>query len=330
MTDSTPKQTLIKSRSSGSLRDSVVESTDIFTSTHLVDSDTEKYKYKGGRRAMLPSISTVNAAQAASTESKDTKVSHFNTLTHVATNDFQPMKKNACQSTQNDSELQQYQNTTVETEKTVNNADFDIFILSNFTPFTGKGDVVQWLAETEDKFTQFRIARCLRYQSISLLVTGDAKRIYVSHRKTIHTFDDFYEFMISTFQASSNSSCSVSSCLSANTLRVTKCDTCQSQIIPKTDTTLSHTNSSCQPDYHTDTNRPNAILHTTMVHGEVSTRDQNALSLNSSNSQVDPAINELRKAIVSNLIKNPKTFKGEKDDVKKWLEDIEHLFDIAH
>ncbi|CAF1553960.1 unnamed protein product, partial [Adineta ricciae] len=167
MTDSTPKQILIKSRSSGSLRDSVVESTDIFTSTHLVDSDTEKFKYKGGRRAMLPSISTVNAAPGVSTESTDTKGSHFDTHTHVATNDFQPMKKNACQSTQNDSELQQYQNTTVETEKTVNNDDFDIFILRKFTPFTGKGDVVQWLAETEDKFTQFRIARCLRYQSIS-------------------------------------------------------------------------------------------------------------------------------------------------------------------
>ena len=29
------------------------------------------------------------------------------------------------------------------------------------------------------------------------------------------------------------------------------------------------------------------------------------------------------------MIKNPKTFQGGKDDVNRWLDDIEHLFDIA-
>ncbi|CAF1495874.1 unnamed protein product [Adineta ricciae] len=53
-------------------------------------------------------------------------------------------------------------------------------------------------------------------------------------------------------------------------------------------------------------------------------------TLNSSSTQIDPALSDLRKAIVGNLIKNPKTFRGGKDDVKKWLEDIEHLLEIAH
>ena len=35
-------------------------------------------------------------------------------------------------------------------------------------------------------------------------------------------------------------------------------------------------------------------------------------------------------AIVGDLIKNPKTFKGNKDDVNKWIDEIEHLLDIAH
>ena len=37
----------------------------------------------------------------------------------------------------------------------------------------------------------------------------------------------------------------------------------------------------------------------------------------------------LRKAIVDNLIKNPKTFQGGSEDIKQWLEDIEQLFDTA-
>lgn len=49
-----------------------------------------------------------------------------------------------------------------------------------------------------------------------------------------------------------------------------------------------------------------------------------------SNSIFDQTQNDLRNAIVGNLIKNPKTFKGGKDDVKKWIEGIEHLFELAH
>ncbi|CAF4735358.1 unnamed protein product, partial [Rotaria sp. Silwood2] len=50
----------------------------------------------------------------------------------------------------------------------------------------------------------------------------------------------------------------------------------------------------------------------------------------SANSESDRTLSDLRKAIVGDLIKNPKTFKGNKDDVNKWIEDIEHLLNIAH
>ncbi|CAF1074002.1 unnamed protein product [Adineta steineri] len=48
------------------------------------------------------------------------------------------------------------------------------------------------------------------------------------------------------------------------------------------------------------------------------------------NFRTDQTLSDLYKAIVGDLIKNPKTFKGNKDDVNKWFEDIEHLLNIAH
>ena len=51
---------------------------------------------------------------------------------------------------------------------------------------------------------------------------------------------------------------------------------------------------------------------------------------NSSSLMLDDTLHNLRKAVIDTLIKNPRTFRGGKDDVKKWLEDIEHLLDIAH
>ncbi|CAF1015037.1 unnamed protein product [Rotaria sordida] len=51
---------------------------------------------------------------------------------------------------------------------------------------------------------------------------------------------------------------------------------------------------------------------------------------NNSTSNFDDVTNVLRKVLFQNLIKNPKTLQGEKDDVTKWLEDLEHLFDVAY
>jgi len=45
---------------------------------------------------------------------------------------------------------------------------------------------------------------------------------------------------------------------------------------------------------------------------------------------LDQTTNELRRAIVRDLVSNPIYFRGAKDDVQKWMEDTEHLLDIAH
>ncbi|CAF4354066.1 unnamed protein product, partial [Rotaria magnacalcarata] len=47
-------------------------------------------------------------------------------------------------------------------------------------------------------------------------------------------------------------------------------------------------------------------------------------------SSSDAVTRDLRKAIMSDFIKNPRIFRGGKDSVKKWIEDIEHLMEIAH
>ena len=68
----------------------------------------------------------------------------------------------------------------------------------------------------------------------------------------------------------------------------------------------------------------------TSILGETSATTSANVTNNLSLSIVDQTLNDLRRAIVANLIKNPKTFKGGKDDVKKWIEEIEHLLEVAH
>ena len=84
-----------------------------------------------------------------------------------------------------------------QSEDEENNESFDEFILRNFIPFTDRQNVLQWLDETEMKFNRFRVVRNLRYAAISLLVEGEARYKYMRHRREIHIFDDFYEFLLS-------------------------------------------------------------------------------------------------------------------------------------
>ena len=48
--------------------------------------------------------------------------------------------------------------------------EFDIFIFDNFVQFSGEENVIEWLNDTEAKFTTMKIARRLRFQAIPLLV----------------------------------------------------------------------------------------------------------------------------------------------------------------
>ncbi|CAF4452773.1 unnamed protein product, partial [Rotaria magnacalcarata] len=177
--------------------------------------------------------------------------------------------------------------------------DFDAFISENFAAFSGNQNVHRWLDETEQKFKEFKISRNLRFQAIALLVEGEAKRKYIKVRKEIHSFDDFYEFLLLHFDADEKSVLS----------------TDNSRLIHQP-ATLRSTSS--------------VSFGATNLIGELPDNKLMSNTIDSSTFVLDETINDLRKAIVSDLIKNPKIFKGGKDDVNKWIDDIEHLLDVAH
>ena len=63
------------------------------------------------------------------------------------------------------------------------NDNFDMLILQNFSPYSGRQNVVSWLDETERKFHQLKVPYNLRLQAISLLIEGEARRKYIQARR---------------------------------------------------------------------------------------------------------------------------------------------------
>ena len=97
---------------------------------------------------------------------------------------------------------------TLPTDNNENNTDkeehenensFDSFILQNFIPFSGEQDVNLWLNETEEKFNRLFISRSLRFTAVPLLVKSHAKKVYIKNRRSIQSFDDFYEILLLHF-----------------------------------------------------------------------------------------------------------------------------------
>ncbi|CAF0887155.1 unnamed protein product [Rotaria sp. Silwood1] len=208
---------------------------------------------------------------------------------------------------------------------------FDSFVLEHFVPFSGKQPVNLWLDETESKFNQFKISRSFRFEAISLLVEGDAKRLYIKNRKAIRSFDDFYEFLLVHFDNNNSSSSTIKSqaiYIPDTTNQQTSCQNesitaAQGKSIDIPDTINSTRHSPCHSTAVAD-------CHTTSIISDTLDNKPGNLTTNSSINILDQTTNDLRKAIVGDLIRNPKVFKGGKDDVNKWIEEIEHLLDVAH
>ena len=213
-----------------------------------------------------------------------------------------------------------------------NDNDFDSFISQNFSRFSGEQQIIPWLDETEDKFIELNIGRNLRFEAVPLLVKGKAKRTYLKHRKEIRSFDDFYEFLLLNFDHSNTDTHnSKSDQPTASHLSNIPASIQTRSAINSTSTAMNVTEVTNLP------RQPPAFCSTALVDigatsilGETSATTSANVTNNLSLSMVDQTLNDLRRAIVANLIKNPKTFKGGKDDVKKWIEEIEHLLEVAH
>ncbi|CAF3770783.1 unnamed protein product [Rotaria socialis] len=208
---------------------------------------------------------------------------------------------------------------------------FDSFICENFVPFSGTEPLHQWLDHTDAMFRRFKISRYLRFQAIPLLVQGNAKRIYIKNRHSITSFDDFYAFLLDNFDTSVTKLNTAKSSLGEHHVEFSKDFEHINNKTTDSKSACGHTTDVTQQLKSCVSNfsklEPN---DTATITGDVSDSkltDNTSLTTCSSS---DAVTRDLRKAIMSDFIKNPRVFRGGKDSVKKWIEDIEHLMEIAH
>ena len=215
---------------------------------------------------------------------------------------------------------------------------FDLFVLNNFSPFSGIENVTEWLDVTDEKFHIFKISRKQRYVAIPLLVIGDAKRTYLPSRGTIKSYDGFYTLLLTRYDVDNSirqnpSSRSYTSTTGQGNLShdlSTKKNVVFDDQRKSLGKTFDLTDSSPQPPILQSTALVD--LGATEVIGDVPVNRSNVLASHNSffdNSQLDQTAYALRRAIVDSLIKNPKTFRGGKEDCRQWFEDINQLFDTA-
>jgi hypothetical protein len=208
---------------------------------------------------------------------------------------------------------------------------FDAFVISNFVTFSGSQDVIRWLDDTEKKFNQYKFSRNLRFDAIPLLLEGEAKRKYIRNRKDIQSFDDFYEFILNTFEKTvSFSSTTTQSTRNHNSLG--SGSMLQSKQEEDTSKSLTNTfdNSGFSPQPPILRSKALGDLSITVNSTKKPSSTVSMTNATETTTLLDHTTNDLRKAILESFVKTPKTFQGAKEDVIKWLEELEHLFDIAH
>jgi hypothetical protein len=216
---------------------------------------------------------------------------------------------------------------------------FDAFILSNFHPFSGSEDVIEWLDLTDEKFNLLKLSRKLRYAAIPLLVTGEAKRAYLRNERKIQTYDDFYTFLWRRYDPSNDNAPRSTAHSFTSTVvsqeNIPRNIPTQKSVVfddqqKSSNKTFDILDGSLQPPIL----RSTALLDlgATDVTVDAPVSRSNILASHNSlfiTSQLDHTSYALLRAVVDSLIKNPKTFRGGKEDVKQWLEDIEQAFDTA-
>ncbi|CAF1608338.1 unnamed protein product, partial [Didymodactylos carnosus] len=245
--------------------------------------------------------------------------------------------------------------------KTQQDNDFDNFIMQTFEPFNGTQNANEWLSITENKFKQYQLSRSLRFEAIPLLVENQAKRWYINQRRQISSFDDFYELLLQHYNDffSSSAITSYNQTERANTQnksiqedhhtrhRPTLPDNHQihqtmfsnTQFLPSHRSTayfdaangeipvITSTMTMASYQYYLQKELPLASITSSAI-TPIALLSSTSTTNNTTNS-LDQTTIDLRKAIMENMIKNPKTFTGGKEDVRKWLEELENQFESA-
>lgn len=341
-----------------SLEEQLINNKPIYTSTFLQEQQSKKSNKSNRRKTLIPHKYSIKNDEVSDKESpiiqkvsvkehqsksregvtvrfsEDINVdSQLNTeeseKTSDSKNDIQPEVKDSDNCTarnENNLTVNQIHN------EGNNNDDFDAFILQRFVPFSGNENIHNWLDITENMFKENCIGRNLRFLAISLLVVGDAKRKYMKHRHEIRSYDDFYAFLLDTYDRADDITGSVRNYRSNN--NQTNSLTVANQTNSVNDYSQSSQNNSKSLNLSERENSlcsiKNSIGDGSDSIGKQSVDKKSLVSNNSSICEIDSTLSDLRKAIVGNFIKNPNTFKGGKDNVKKWIEEVEHLLDLAH
>ena len=335
---STQKETSLSTlESHDSLDSQQFHDNTVLSSTTNADVDTSHAISKTGRLTMLPTISQHVSEFETNLSSTETQLIQSDEIKSTVEKHDEPHVTDHSPQSNLARRFERLRiNDSNESEKHSHNDQqvaqdaFDVFILKNFTQYSGKEDVLQWLDDTEEKFKQFDIGRHARFEAISFLVAGDAKRKYIRCRASIRSFDDFYAFLLSEFDSSSTLSYPSKNTrvrFMGNNLpsNLGHSSVSSAQVTCNNDTKSD----SYEQLFHTDANPTDHRGAATSYQGKP-ILTSTTLSHASSTFELDQTLNDLRKAIVSDFIKSPKVFKGGKDDVTKWIEDVEHLFNIAH
>ncbi|CAF3328914.1 unnamed protein product [Rotaria sp. Silwood2] len=314
------------------LKDSRSQSCDKDTANLEIFNDNDNIRIKASNRSTHIGSNCEIASSVVDNTNRQNREHNVAVYVDQQKNDDAYKKINISNRPMKNSEEDNETDSQSQPDEHINDDSFDSFIIQNFVPFSEKQNVIQWLDETEHKFNHFHIGRNLRFEAISLLVEGDAKRKYIKARKEIKSFDDFYEFLLLQFDSTDNISFQPKSSKivinNSSDLSVSG----QTKFTNESNQFVSNNSKSVASAHHVPMFSSTAVdnLGVTNVLGEKPAIKSITVSDSVSTSIFDQTLNDLRKAIVGNLIKNPKTFKGGKDDVNKWIEEIEHLLDLAH
>ncbi len=155
---------------------------------------------------------------------------------------------------------------------------------------------------------------------------GEAKRKYIYNRKKIKSFDDFYEFLLINYEVPE---CNIPCTEPYAPFHQFQSNDATHLTTTRRNITFDNSNktnfSSVDLSEHLP---PRPILRstalvdmgTTSLSGDepkIHSKITLSRSAHTITSNLDETTYVLRKAIIDNLIKNPKTFQGDKEDVKQ-------------
>ncbi|CAF4840330.1 unnamed protein product [Rotaria sp. Silwood1] len=311
----------------------------VLTSTANPEVQYSSFSKLARRMAIIPTPNrparSLTSAKVQSCINENTSITNTNTTTdkHLDSDDSKKVSLSRKQESLEQLNIDDNQSVHEDHNKEEDDEDnlFDRFICENFVPFSGIQPIDQWLDETEMLFHRFKISRKLRLKAVPLLVQGEAKRKYIKNRRSISSFDDFYEFLLTHFDT--NTVVSSNSQLNQVAQSIQSVNNQSYNNKSSTDLTSSvvnNTNSILMSQSCLCSSNKVIVKDTTELNGDVSESKLTGNNSSTDNTSLNSVVNDLRKAILTDFIKNPKIFRGNKNDVIKWLEEIDHLMQIAH